>query len=137
MPIFQTPARGALGDLQADNMKNFVLKKAGAQTAVALAATEIWYNDTDMPMNIWAVRTTLGTAPTGSTFITDLLVNGTSIYTGVTANRPTIAISGTTALGGTPATTAIPVGGSVTATVIQIGSGTAGSDLAVQVTLYS
>jgi hypothetical protein len=119
----------------ADVSKFVVAKKAGAQTVASLAATENFYNDTDTALTIRAVRATLGTAPTGSTFIVDVLVGGTSIYTGVTANRPTIAISGNTALGGTPATTTIAAGAVVTFAVTQIGSTVAGSDLAIQLTL--
>jgi hypothetical protein len=119
--------------MQADTAKVISARKAGAQTVAALAATETFYNDTDRPLLITAVRATVGTAPSGATFIADVQVDGTSIYATTTANRPTIAIAGTTALGGAPDTTSIPAGKAVTFSVTQIGSGTGGSDLVVQV----
>lgn len=74
----------------------------------------------------------LGTAPTGATFIIDVLKNGTTIYTGGT-NRPTIATSGfvsaTTLVA--PAVTALAIGDYLTVNVAQIGSSVAGSDLTV------
>lgn len=136
-PAKISPARGPLGDLVADHAICTTFRKAGAQTVVALPATEIFYNDYDMPLNIMGVRASLGTANTGSTFIVDVQVNGTSIFATTTANRPTIAISGTTAKSGTPDTKTVPANGSVTASVLQIGSTVAGSDLAVQVCMYA
>lgn len=137
MPAIISPPRGPAGAglLAADTAKFVNAKKAGAQTVATLNTTENFYNDTDLALNIASVRATLGTAPTGAAFIVDVLVNGTSIYTGVTANRPTIAISAFTALGGTPATLTVPVGGVVTFAVTQIGSTIAGSDLVIQLTL--
>lgn len=135
MPAVSSPPRGPLGDLAADSVKFIMAKKAGAQTVAALAATETWYNDTDSTVYIRAVRATVGTAPTGATLIVDVQVAGTSIYTGVTANRPTIAVSTTTALGGTPATVAVAAGQAVTFSVTQIGSTVAGSDLVIQLTV--
>lgn len=137
MPAYESPQRGPLGNTVADDTKIVFAKKAGAQTVATLAATENFYNDNDYALTISAVRATVGTAPTGSSFIADVLVAGTSIYTGVTANRPTIAIAGTTALGGTPATLTIPAGALVTFAVTQVGSTVAGSDLVIQLTLAS
>jgi len=135
MPNYISQARGPLGELSADTAKFHIARKAGTQTAVALAVDQNFTNDTDVPLTIAAVRASLITAPTGATFIVDVLVNGTSIYTGVTANRPTIAISAFTALGGTPATLTVPPAGVVSFAVTQIGSTVAGSDLYIQLTL--
>ena len=74
----------------------------------------------------------VGTAPTGATFIIDVLKNGTTIYTGGT-NRPTISasafVSATTIVA--PAVTALAVGDYLTVNVAQIGSTIPGSDLTV------
>jgi hypothetical protein len=125
--------RGPLG-LAADGVKFIYGKKASTQTVAALAATETFYNDTDRSLTIINVRASVGTAPTGAALIADVLVDGVSIFATTTANRPTIAISGNTALAGTPDTTTIAAGSKVTFQVTQIGSGTAGSDLVIQVT---
>lgn len=80
----------------------------------------------------------LGTPPTGTSFIVDVLKNGVTIYT-TSGNRPTIAINGnvsaTTLV--TPDVTALAVGDYLTVNVAQIGSGTAGSDLTVTVRMTS
>lgn len=119
----------------ADTNKTAIARKAGAQTVAALAATETWYNDSDTTLYISKVRASVGTAPTGAALIADVKLDGTSIYATTTANRPTIAVSTTTALGGTPDTVAVPAGSALTFAVTQIGSTVAGSDLSVQVTM--
>jgi thiamine biosynthesis protein ThiC len=127
--------RGPLGPFAADTAKVLLAKKAGAQTVAALAATETIYNDTDRPWTILATRATVGTAPTGATFIADVLLDGTSIFATTTANRPTIAVTEKTAKGGAPDTVTVPAGSALTFAVTQIGSTVAGSDLVVQVTV--
>ncbi len=84
---------------------------------------------------ITRVRASVGTAPTGASLIVDVLKNGTSIYSGTPANRPTIAAGSYTALGGTPTTTTFVSGDYITVSVVQIGSGVAGSDLTVSIRL--
>ncbi|EFC80243.1 hypothetical protein [Parafrankia sp. EUN1f] len=69
-------------------------------------ASRTW---TIVGVRIWVV-----TAPTGTSVIGDITVNGTSIFTGVTANRPTITVGQVTAVSGAPAA------GSVTLTAGQI-----------------
>lgn len=122
---------------KADGAKIVTARKAGAQTVAALAATETFYNDTDSTLYVGSVRATVGTAPTGASLIADVQLDGTSIFATTTANRPTIAVSTNTDLAGTPDTVAIPAGGKLTFSVTQIGSGTAGSDLVIQVVLNS
>jgi hypothetical protein len=129
MPAKTSPPRGPLAPLAADTTKVVTARKAGAQTVAALAASETFYNDSDVTLYIRSVRISVGTAPTGATFIGDVQVDGTSIYATTTANRPTIAISAFTAVGGTPDTVAVPVGDAVTFSVTQVGSSVAGSDL--------
>lgn len=79
------------------------------------------------------VRVHVGTAPTGSTLLVDVNINGTTAFT-TQANRPTIAISGT------DATSGVADGGQAGAKndrisfdIDQIGSTIAGSDLTVMV----
>ncbi|MGB4957796.1 MAG: hypothetical protein WBO49_05070 [Candidatus Saccharimonas sp.] len=84
---------------------------------------------------ITRVRASVGTAPTGASLIVDVLKNGTSIYNVTPANRPTIAAGTYTALGGTPDTTTFVNGDYITVSVVQIGSGVAGSDLTVSIRL--
>lgn len=92
------------------------------------------YNDTGVTWTIAAVRASVGTAPTGSTLVVDVNVNGTTIYA-TQSNRPAIAISGNTATGGTPSTATIANGQYFTVDIDQVGSTIAGSDLTVQITL--
>lgn len=84
---------------------------------------------------ITRVRASVGTAPTGSSLIVDVFKNGTSIYNVTPANRPAIAAGAYTALGGTPDSTSAVAGDYLTVSVVQIGSGVAGSDLTVSIRL--
>lgn len=74
----------------------------------------------------------VGTAPTGSTIIVDVNLNGTTIFT-TQANRPAIAISGNTATSATPNVTAAAAGNYLTVDIDQVGSTISGADLTVQV----
>jgi hypothetical protein len=80
------------------------------------------------------VRAYLTTSPTGSTFIVDLMKNGTTMFT-TSANRPTIAISGNASTTTLPDITSVVVGDRLRIDVIQVGSTIAGSNLYVTVTL--
>ena len=94
-----------------------------------------WYNDTGSTLTINTVRASLGTAPTGSSAIFDVLENGTSIFDVNTSNRPTIIAGNNTALSGAPDTTTIANGDYFTVSIVQVGSATAGSDLTLTVSL--
>lgn len=83
---------------------------------------------------IETVRAAVNTAPTGSTILVDVNKNGTTVYTTQTA-RPSIAISGFSALGGTPAILTYASGDYLSVDLDQIGSTIAGSDLTVTVRL--
>ena len=93
-----------------------------------------WYNDTGGTLTIVSVRASLGTAPTGSAAIFDVLLNGSTIFT-TTSNRPTIAASSNTALSGTPNVTALTNGSYLTTTISQVGSTVPGADLSLTVVL--
>jgi hypothetical protein len=80
------------------------------------------------------IRASVNTAPTGATILVDVNKNGTTLYTTQSA-RPTIAISGFTATGNSPAVTTFASGDYMTVDVDQVGSTIAGSDLTVVVRL--
>lgn len=90
------------------------------------------YNDTDRTLVIQSVRASVGTAPTGQALIVDVNMNGTTIFTNQ-ANRPSIAPGTNTILATTIDVTSLPIGSYLTVDVDQVGSGTTGADLVVQV----
>jgi len=84
------------------------------------------------PGEIEAVGIRVTTAPTGATLIVDVNKNGTTIY-GTQANRPTIAISGTSANGGAMSVVTLASGDYLTVDIDQVGSTVAGSNLVAAV----
>jgi hypothetical protein len=89
-------------------------------------------NYVEFPCTIVAVRAVVTTAPTGASVIVDVNKNGTTIY-GTQANRPTIAASSVTAVGGTASVTTLAAGDYLTFDIDQIGSTAAGANLKIQV----
>lgn len=88
----------------------------------------------DNAATVLSVRASVGTAPTGSSLIVDVLKNGTTLWNVTPANKPAIAISGFTS--GAVAnmdTTAISAGDYLTLDITQIGSTIPGSDLVVTI----
>lgn len=109
----------------------FTISQGGALTATAGVAR--LYNDSGRTLTITAVRTHVGTAPTGATLIVDVNKNGTTIFT-TQSNRPTVAISGNTSGKVTNMdVTTLADGDYLTVDIDQIGSTVAGSDLTVTV----
>ncbi len=91
------------------------------------------YNDSGTDWTVTGVRASLGTAPTGTSVIIDINKNGTTLFTNQ-ANRPTIAISSNTSGNVTNMdVTTIADGEYLTVDIDQVGSGTKGADLTVQV----
>lgn len=82
-------------------------------------------------LTIVKAKVVVKTAPTGASIIADVNKNGTTIFT-TQGNRPEIAIDGTTDDSGTPDVTALAEGDKITIDIDQIGSGTAGADLTVE-----
>lgn len=80
------------------------------------------------------VRAVVGTAPTGSTAIYDVNINGTTAFT-TQANRPTIAASATASSTTLPDVVNLSAGDVLTVDIDQVGSTVAGADLIVQVTV--
>lgn len=80
------------------------------------------------------IRASVNTAPTGATILVDVNKNGTTLYTTQSA-RPTIATSGFTANGNSPAVTTFAAGDYLTVDIDQVGSTIVGSDLTVVVRL--
>jgi hypothetical protein len=93
-----------------------------------------WYNDTGRTLTITAVRASVGTVPAGTAVIVDVNKNGVTVYT-TQANRPTIAIGGTTATANNPDAASVAAGDYLTVDIDQIGSTTAGADLTVTVVM--
>lgn len=123
---------GSAGTNGADGVSGpglFAYTVAGV-VAVATGTTRI-YNDTGRTLTISKVRASVGTAPTGASLIVDVNKNGTTIFTTQSA-RPTIAAAGVTATG-IPAVTTLADGDYLTVDCDQVGSGTPGADLTVQV----
>jgi hypothetical protein len=83
-------------------------------------------------LSIVKVKLVVKTAPTGQAIIVDVNKNGTTIFT-TQANRPQIAAGSTTGDSGTPDVTALAEGDKLTVDVDQVGSGTAGADLTVEI----
>lgn len=82
---------------------------------------------------ITGVRLAVGTAPVDAAILVDVNKAGTTIFT-TQANRPTIADGASSGgPGAAPNVTTLAAGDLLTVDVDQIGSGTAGSNLAVQV----
>ena len=83
-------------------------------------------------LTITKVKLVVKTAPTGASIIVDVNKNGTTIFT-TQANRPSIAAGATTGDSGTPDVTSLAEGDKLTIDIDQVGSGTAGADLTVEV----
>jgi hypothetical protein len=83
-------------------------------------------------VTITNVRASVGTAPTTQSIIVDVNKNGTTIFT-TQGNRPTIAAGANTDATSTPDVTAFAAGDYMTVDVDQVGTGTVGADLTVQV----
>lgn len=91
-----------------------------------------WYNDTGRTLTVSKVRAALGSAPTGSSAIFDVLKNGSTIFT-TTANRPTIATGSNTGVSGIPDVSTVANGDYLTVNISQIGSTSPGGDLTLTV----
>lgn len=79
------------------------------------------------------VRAYIETAPTGSTFVVDLMKNGVTMFT-TSGNRPTIAAGANASSTTLPDVVAFAAGDRLRIDVIQVGSTVAGSNLACTVT---
>lgn len=77
---------------------------------------------------IETIAVMVNTAPTGATLIVDVNKNGSTIY-GTQGNRPTVAISGTSATVGAHDSTTVTTGDYISVDIDQVGSTVPGSDL--------
>lgn len=96
-----------------------------------------WTNRSGVELTITSIDLTVGTAPAGADLVVNVLIDGTTVFA-ATGDRVKIAAGATTGTGEPTKTgEAILVrpGQVVTAAVTQVGSGTAGSDLTVEVHL--
>lgn len=79
------------------------------------------------------IAASVGTAPTGATLIVDINKNGTTIFT-TQANRPTVAVSATSAtMAGNAEVLTFAAGDLLSIDVDQIGSTVAGANLGVSI----
>jgi len=78
---------------------------------------------------ITTVAVTAGAAPTGSSLIIDVLLNGSTIFP--TSPKPTIPAGATTSTQATPDTVLVPAGAVLTVDIAQVGSTDVGTDLTV------
>lgn len=122
--------KGGKQALFGNNLEILAFFSAGAQTAA------VKKNGVIVPFagTIVDVRAYIDTPPTGATFIIDVKKNGTTLFT-TQANRPIIGIAGNASSLTLPDVVAVAAGDRITYDVAQIGSGTAGSDLYISVTV--
>lgn len=96
--------------------------------ATRTASPSLWFRRAG---RIVGVKLRVDTAPTGAAIIVDVNVNGTTIFT-TQANRPTIAISGTSSTYVTNMnTTAVAADSYITVNIDQVGSTNPGQGLTV------
>lgn len=110
--------------------------RTGTLSISAEPGTTRWYNDSGGTLTISNIRASVGTAPTGSSILIDVNVDGTTIWS-TQANRLAIAASGTTATTTTFNTTSVANGSYLTVDVDQSGATTRGADLVVTIWLTS
>jgi len=98
-----------------------------------MSGTMRLYNDTGAAWTIQGVRASVGTAPSGTSIIVDVNIDGTTIFT-TQANRPTIVVAGNSSGYVTNMNImTVGTGSYLTVDIDQVGSTTAGSDLCVQI----
>lgn len=129
------PAGGLLYDISATNPERFVVTLAGAATVGNGKGRYV--NQTGETLRLRTVDLVAGTAPVGADLIVDVNVDGTTAFSAQTG-RPKI-VAGQKTGSAVPAQAGVPVdvppNGVVTVDVDQIGSGTAGSDVTIEVEL--
>lgn len=111
--------------------RSIIFTISGGQTTGTTKGGFIWY--APFPLLVLETILQLGTACAGSSFIVDVNKNGTTMY----STRPTIADGGTQGTAApdsaTYSTRCLTRGDRITFDIDQVGSGTAGSDLTVEV----
>jgi len=102
--------------------------------SIAVATgTHRLYNNRSTAWVVNGVRVSVGTAPTGTSLIVDIKVNGVTLFT-TQANRPTVAVGALTSGYVTNMdVTSVAAGAYMTVDVAQVGSAVPGSDLTVQI----
>lgn len=87
-------------------------------------------------LTVTNVRASVGTAPTGSSVIVDVLKNGSTIFT-TSGNRPTILVGTFLDSSSVPdiAQATLVTNDYLVISIVQVGSSVAGSDLTVQLEL--
>jgi hypothetical protein len=115
-----------------------VLPRFEVDGAVSVAAMpDVWVNDYNVPLTVTKVVARVGTAPVGAALVVNVLIDGVSVYAAA-GDRVTIAdaaTSGENVPNKTGEAIILRPGQALSASVTQVGSGTAGSDLALDVHL--
>lgn len=123
------------GRMRAPNLGHTFAVSVSGTVAVSTGKHRV-YNDTGVGLTIRSVRASAGTAPTGASILVDVNKNGSTIFS-TQANRPAIAAAANTSGKVTNMNvTTLADGDFLTVDVDQIGSGTAGADLVVQILAY-
>lgn len=107
---------------------SIVLSVTGTLSTSSKAAVRMPHAGT-----IRSITTAVTTAPTGAALVCDVNVAGTTVFT-TQANRPSIAINGTSDNSGTVEAGTFAAGDVVSVDVDQVGSSVAGANLSVLVT---
>ncbi|HEY9416462.1 MAG TPA: hypothetical protein VIQ30_17035 [Pseudonocardia sp.] len=105
------------------------LSAPGTVTAPATGRTRL-YNDTDVTLQIVAVRASAGVAPTTAALVVDVNRNGTTIFS-TQSNRPSIAIGANTSGKVVPLDVVVIAPGDYLTADVDAGAGA--GDLVVQV----
>lgn len=123
-------AAGAFQALGANSNEQFTFFIAGAQ------ATGTKKGGCIVPFagKIADIRAYVDTPPTTQSILIDVNKNGTTLFT-TQANRLTIAAAGNASTTTAPDVTAVAAGDRLTFDIDQVGTGTAGSDLYVTISI--
>jgi hypothetical protein len=123
------------GRLRAPNLAHIITLTVAGNLSVGVGKARI-YNDTGVQLSIRSVRASVGTAPTTQSILIDVNKSGTTIFT-TQGNRPAIAAGSNTSGKVTNMNvTTINDGEYLTVDIDQVGSGTVGADLVVQLLCY-
>lgn len=95
--------------------------------------TKVWV--VPKACTIGKVWVRIGTAPTGSSVVVDILKNGTSIFPTNPSNRPTVTSGNTKDDSATPDTTSLAAGDELTVQVVSVGSTTPGTTAVITIEL--
>lgn len=130
--ILETGSRGPQGNPGSDGIGFTVQTFTAPGTLTVYTGKARWYAPDEF--DIEAITVSCGTAPTGSSIVVDININGASIFTNP-ANRPAIFENNFFATSVSPDSTVVLQNEYLTVDIDQVGSTFAGSDLVVVIQL--